>query len=300
MNINKWFENNKINLKNKRVVLTGATGGLGREVCKMLAHLQAKITIVCRNKSLAEKLILGIKSKYKNADIDFVQLDLNNIENVKNCINELKKYNGIDILINNAAVYNVPLSKSQLGVNNVFQINFVSTYFLTKQLLSELGKKENSICITLGSIAYNYSKINESDIDFSLQKKAGKIYGNSKRYLMLSLFKLFEGQKTKLAIVHPGITLTNMTSHYPKAINWLVKAGVKVLFPPPQKAALNIFYATQNIPQKNEWVGPRLFNIWSRPKVGKIKNLKSNEERFASSVAENYYEKMKNFWKKSK
>ena len=85
--------------------------------------------------------------------------------------------------------------------------------------------------MAVSSIAYNYSKIDENDIDFSTRKRASKAYGNSKRFLTFALHELCKNEKVNLAVVQPGVTLTNMTNHYPKAINWLVKIGIKLLFP---------------------------------------------------------------------
>ena len=178
-------------LKNKRVVVTGATGGIGREICFLLAKYGAKITLACRNEKLANNLKNEILLMYERTEIDIIYLDLNKFSSVKNCISEIKKYNGIDIFINNAGVYNVPITKSEFGYNNVFQINFISPYYLTKNMIHELEKKDNSICVTVGSIAHNYSKIDEEDIDFSSRKKSSKIYGNSKRFLMFSMYELF-------------------------------------------------------------------------------------------------------------
>lgn len=294
MNEIKWINKNCDNLSGKRVVVTGATGGLGREICFFLAHLQADITIACRNKILAEQLIYEIKQKYSSANIDFVELDLNNIKSVKNCINNLKKYKGIDVLINNAGVYNVPVKKMESGFNNIFQINFAYTYYFTKELLYELEKNDDSICITVSSIAYKYSKINEKDIDHSSRKRASKIYGNSKRFLMLSLYELFKNSKVNMSIVHPGITLTNMTSHYPKFINWLIKIGVKLLFANPRKASLNILYGTNHATKYHEWIGPRVFGIWGRPKISKVKSCSIEETNKIFEIAERIYNKINN------
>ena len=85
--------------------------------------------------------------------------------------------------------------------------------------------------VVVSSVAYNYSTIDENDIDFSTRKKASKVYGNSKRFLTFALMELLQNSHCKLSIVHPGITLTQMTNHYPKYINWLVKFGIKILFP---------------------------------------------------------------------
>ena len=292
MNITKWLNINCQSLKGKRVVITGATGGLGKEICDYLAQLEADITLACRNKSLAENLIAELQIKYPNVSVDFVQLDLSNIDSVNSCIKDIKKYNGIDVLINNAGVYNVPLKNLDSGYNNVFQINFVYTYYLTKQLLAELEKKENSTCITLGSVAHNYSTLDEDDIDFSSKTKSSKIYGNSKRFLMFSLYELFENSSVNLAIVHPGVTLTNMTNHYPKVINWLVKIGIKLLFPSPKKATLSVIMGTNCNTEYHKWIGPRIFNVWGYPKLSKLKTCTINESKKIYLIAEEIYNKI--------
>ena len=289
MRFEKWLNNNCQSLKGKKVVVTGATGGLGREVCDYLARLEADIILACRNKTLADGLAEELRGKYPSINVDFVALDLSSLDSVRACVKELKKYKGIDILINNAGVYNVPLKTLDSGYNNVFQINFVYTYYLTKQLLPELAKKENSTCITLGSVAHNYSRIDEEDIDFSTRQKSSKIYGNSKRYLMFSLYELFKGSNVNLAIVHPGVTLTNMTNHYPKAINWLVKIGIKLVFPTPKNATRSIILGTNRATGEYEWIGPSIFNVWGSPRLSKLKTCTEEERKQIFEIAEAIY-----------
>lgn len=290
MSIKNWIKKNCDSLKNKRVVITGATGGLGRETCLYLASLGADMTLACRNKRLAENLIVEITSKFPETSVDFVELDYSSIDGVDKAITEIKKYNGVDVLINNAGVYNVPIKKMDSGFNNVFQINFVYTYYLTKKLLPELEKKENSCCITLGSVAHNYSKLDEEDIDFSTRAKASLVYGNSKRFLMFSLYEMFKDSKVNLAIVHPGVTLTNMTNHYPKYINWLVKIGIKLFFPNPKKAVLSVLYGLSNKTDYHEWIGPSIFNVWGFPKKSKLKTCSAEESKKMYLIAEDIYQ----------
>lgn len=289
MKKNKWLEKNCNSLKGKRVVITGATGGLGEVICFMFAELQADITLACRNENKANTLKSKILATYPDTNIDFVHLDFNTLESVNNCIQALQKYEGIDILINNAGIYNVPLKKLDSGFNNVFQTNFVYPYYLTKKLLPELEKRENSTCIALGSVAHNYSKLDENDIDFSTRTKSSKIYGNSKRFLMFSLFELFKNCKVNLSIVHPGVTLTNMTNHYPKYINWLVKIGIKLVFPSPQKAVRSILYGTCHTPPTHNWIGPRIFNVWGNPHISELKTCDKEESKKIFTLAEQIY-----------
>lgn len=286
MSIKKWLLKNTTSLAGKRVVVTGATGGLGKQLCFYLAKLNASITLACRNENLANSLKLNILQKYPQAQIDFVMLDLANKQSIDNAIKQIKEYNGIDVLITNAGVYNIPLKKLDSGFNNVFTINFLSPYYMIGELIPELQKKQNSICVVVGSIAHNYSKINPNDIDFSTYKKSSKIYGNSKRFLMFSLYEKFKTiNNVNLSVVHPGITLTNMTNHYPKFINWLVKIGIKLIFPSPQKAVLNLLLGIFEPCGYMEWVGPKCFNIWGKPKKQKLKTVSVEESNKIYNIA---------------
>ena len=106
--------------------------------------------------------------------------------------------------------------------------------------------------------------------------------------------ELFEKNNySNYAICHPGITLTNMTNHYPKAINWLVKIAIKLLFPNPKIASLNIIKALNENTSKNEWIGPKVFNIWGNPKKKILKTCSPEESDKIFQIAEGIYKKLK-------
>lgn len=275
-----------MDLSNNTIAITGSTGGLGKEICIELAKMGANLIFVNRNLQKSEKQACEIKKNYPNTKIDIVIADLKDIVSVKNAVKELQKFN-FDTLILNAGIYNVPLQKTSTGYNNIFQVNFVSQYYLAKKLLEKSDLKK---VIAVDSVAYKFAKLNIKDIDYGHCKIHSKVYGNSKRFLMCSLFELFKNKKEKeLSLVHPGITLTNMTNHYHKSINWLVKLGVKVLFPKPKKAVKSILYGIENKSQKFDWVGPKIFDIWGKPKLKKIKKITEQERKKMFEVAENIY-----------
>lgn len=293
MNYKKWLDNNTQSLKNKRIIVNGATGGIGHELCMWLAHLGADITLLARDKCKANTLKYEILDLYPETHIDIIMADLLNIESINLAIDKIKTYNGIDAIILNAGVYNVPLHEVNTGYNNIFQTNFISPYYLVKQLLPELNKREGAKVVAVSSIAHNYSTINADDIDFSNHTKASKIYGNSKRFLTFALHELFKNETTtKLSIVHPGITLTDMTNHYPKAINWLVKITIKILFHSPNKASLNLIKGLFDHTKYHEWIGPKTYNIWGLPEKQQMNTCTTAESEQIYKIAEEIYEKI--------
>ncbi|MBQ2934256.1 MAG: SDR family NAD(P)-dependent oxidoreductase [Clostridia bacterium] len=270
----KWLNKNTTSLKGKTVAISGATGGLGVCVCDYLAYLDADLICLDRNADKSNKLINYLKVKYPSLNAKHITLDLENMNQVKLVAEQLKQAD-IDYLILNAGAYKIPRHRCDTGFDNVFQINFVSPYYLARELMPQIMQKGGRV-VAVSSIAHNYSKIDENDIDFSNVKAPSKVYGNAKRFLTFALFGLFNNN-TDLSIVHPGITFTNITNHYPKLVFALIKHPMKIIFMKPQKAALSVIYGIFNGCKRSEWIGPKFFNIWGLPKQQKLHTCSKNE-----------------------
>ena len=292
MSIKKWLDKNTHDLAGKVVVITGSTGGIGRQVCSMLADLNAELVFVDRNLEKSEKFAQEIKALHPNAKISHVISDLEDIASMKQATEKLKQLEKIDFLLLNSGAYAIPRNLASTGFDNVFQINFLSHYFMVKELLPLIRKSKGKVVAT-SSIAHNYGKLDEADIDYKTRKKPSKVYGNSKRFLTFALMKLFETETdTTLSIVHPGITFTNITNHYPKAIYALIKHPMKLIFISNKIAALNVIKGIFTTPQNGCWIGPSVFNIWGYPKSKKLKTATEHEKQKIFEIAENLYKKI--------
>lgn len=290
MNYYKWLDKNTSSLEGKTVAISGATGGIGINVCDYLAYLGANLICLDRNAEKSNKLITDLKVKYPSLIATHITLDLEDFNRVKDVTEQLKQLN-IDYLILNAGAYKIPRRKCNAGFDNVFQINFVSPYYMARELSQNVIHRGGRV-VAVSSIAHNYSKININDIDFSTRIAASKVYGNAKRFLTFSLFEFFNNDRT-LSIVHPGITFTNITNHYPKFIFALIKHPMKIIFMKPKKAALNVIYGVFNGCNAAEWIGPRLFNVWGMPKKQKLKTATANERKQIYELSEDIYNENK-------
>lgn len=291
MKIQTWINKNCKNLSGKTICITGSTGGLAKVFTRQLASLGANFILANRNKEKSLKQKQALINEFPNIKIEIMIVDMFDINSVKLFVCKLKQTH-VDILILNSAVYNVPRQTSSAGFDNVFQINFVSPYYIARQMMPSLRKIKDSKVVVLGSIAHNYSKIDYNDSQKQKTQKCNIIYGNSKRFLMFSMQKLFSDSHVNLAIVHPGITLTNMTSHYPRAINWLVKIGIKAFFPKPSKASLSVLFGVFNKTEQNEWIGPSKFNVWGLPKKQKLNTCSNLEQEQIFEIAESIYKEI--------
>ncbi len=222
MSLKKWLLKNTSSLAGKTVAITGSTGALGRALCRYLAELGASLVLVDRNAARSELLRDELLSQFPAITVTCVTSDLESIESVKQAAAELRAL-GVDIFIHNAGAYAIPRHKCDTGLDNVFQINFLSPYYLIRTLLPHLRAQKGRVVI-VSSIAHDYAKSDPEDVDFSTRSRASLVYGNAKRYLTFSLAELFKNeQDVTLSITHPGISFTGITAHYPKVIYALIK-----------------------------------------------------------------------------
>lgn len=294
MNYQRWFLKNCQSLEGKTVAVTGSTGGLGVWLCRHLACLGADLILLNRSESKTLEQIADLKAEYSNINVEFITLDLSDIKSVKSATEVLMK-NCPDFLIHNAGAYSIPRCITDVGFDNVFQINFLSPYYMTKALLPLLSQKGGRV-VAVGSIAHNYSKTTPENIDFRNIKAASKAYGNAKRYLMLSLYKLFQNETgASLCVTHPGITFTNITAHYPKLIFAIIKHPMKVIFMRPKKAALCILLGLFEKTEYGQWIGPSLFEVWGLPNKKSLKTFSKAEADEVFETAEKCCNQVANF-----
>ena len=288
MNYKNWFLKNTESLSGKTVAVTGSTGGIGVWLCKHLATLGADLLLLNRSKTKTDAQIAELKSEFPNINIDYIPLDLSDIKSVK-AATDLMKNNCPDVIIHNAGAYSIPRYITDCGFDNVFMINFLSPYYMTKQLLPYLSQRSGRV-VAVGSVAHNYSKTNPKNIDFRGIKAASKAYGNAKRHLMLAFYGLFKNENGAiLSVTHPGITFTNITAHYPKLIFAVIKHPMKIIFMPPKKAALCLLKGVFENTEYGFWHGPWLFNVWGLPKKKRLNTFKVNEADKVFETAEKCY-----------
>ena len=125
--------------KNKIVIVTGASSGIGKEIANFFLMNDAQVIVCSRRLHLMK---INFK-KYKN--VFFFKLDLTKQHEVNKLVNFVKKkFNKVDILINNAGnAYCAPIENiSRKTLQKAFDINFFNPLFLTKEIL-KLMKKNN-------------------------------------------------------------------------------------------------------------------------------------------------------------
>ena len=280
--------NEAMNLKGKTIVLTGATGGIGRALSRYFLSFGAKLCLSGRNEEKLLSLEARLKQEYPKAELSHLVCDLQDMDQVKKLSAKLLTL-PVDLLILNAGTYAIPRALSNAGYDTVFQVNFLSHYYLVKKLLPLLEQRNAKVLVT-GSIAHRFNPVDPEDPDFSHHIGDNNIYGNSKRFLMFSLMELLKNSPVEFAIGHPGINFTGITDHYPPEVLKVVKPSMLLMFMPPEQACLSILRASFTSVPYCHWVGPGYFDIWGKPVITPLHSCDPKERRQIFSLAEKMYE----------
>jgi len=209
--------------KGRITIVTGANIGLGYETALGLAKKGMTVILACRNLDKANNAKQDILKEVPNADLDIIQIDLSSLDSVRSFAkNYLKKYQQLDLLINNAGVMMPPFSLTEDGFELQMAANYFGHFLLTGLLLETVLATPNSRIISLSSIAHRTGKINFDDLQSQKKYSAMQAYSQSKLACLIYGYELQRrldsaGHKATIStIAHPGVSDTNLGQHLPK------------------------------------------------------------------------------------
>ena len=195
----------------KTIIITGSTDGIGKLAAIQLAKDGHEIYIHGRNKQKLTNVISEIKSVSNNPNIKGFAADISTIAAVQQLAKEITSgVSKIDVLINNAGVYNSKISKSADGLDMRFAVNYFAPYLLTNELLPIIEKSKNARIINLSSAAQAPVSLNALAGEAEITEQAA--YAQSKLALTMWSFDLAKkNPNTQVIAVNPGSLLnTNM------------------------------------------------------------------------------------------
>lgn len=220
MSKTKWKFENIPDQTGRIAIVTGSNSGTGFEATKALARKGAHVIMACRNLEKAEAAKNEILAEFSNVSLEIIRLDLADLSSVRKFAEEFnKKYQRLDLLINNAGVMMLPNKETTVdGFEKQLATNHFGHFALTGLLLDKLLSTENSRVVNMSSTAHNFGKMNFNDLNW--EKSYNKIwaYGRSKLANLLFTYELNRrleaaGKKTISTAAHPGWTATNLQRH---------------------------------------------------------------------------------------
>lgn len=215
-------------MKGKTVLITGATGGIGKHTALTLAQMGAHVLVTGRSEASGQEAVAEIKRLSGNEKVDLLLCDVSKQQDIVSLASEVKaNYERLDVLINNAGSAVSQRLTSADGLELNFAVNVIAPFLLTHLLLSSLQVSQSARVITLmgGNVP---DKLEIDNLQSERHFDGLHAYSQSKLAMMVVMVEFSQQLKNSnitMNICYPGQASTKMTRSvtsemFPKGIRW--------------------------------------------------------------------------------
>lgn len=194
----------------KTIIITGGTSGIGLELVKHFAINNYQVVFTGRNELIANALIQNLS----NFNVHFVETDFSSFDSILQSVEKIvKEFRKIDVLINNAGVWEMEFKETKDGIETNFGVNHLAPILFTLKLLPFIDKQTGRI-INTSSGVHRRNILDLEDIEWRNKPYDGiATYSQSKLcniYFTKQLSKELKNTKILVNTVHPGYVKTKL------------------------------------------------------------------------------------------
>jgi NAD(P)-dependent dehydrogenase (short-subunit alcohol dehydrogenase family) len=207
-----------VNLKGKRILVTGVSAGLGVETARSLAAHGAHVVGAARDLNKAKTATEQVRNDdaANGGSLELVELDLANLKSVRACSDRLlAKAEPFDVVIANAGVMATPFGHTADGFETQFGTNHLGHFVLVNRIASLI--RDGGRLINLSSSGHRYSNVDLEDPSFEHTPYEPFVaYGRSKTANILfavAFDKRHRDRGVRAAAVHPGGIQTELARY---------------------------------------------------------------------------------------
>ena len=213
-------------MRDKTVLVTGATDGIGKETARRLAERGARVFIVGRNAEKGAAAVHDIATNTGTDQAEFLQADLSVQADVRGLAKAVKqRTNRLDVLVNNAGAIMFRREETRDGIEMTFGLNHLNYFLLTHELLNLLKASAPARIVSVASIAHRRAMLDFDDLQLSRGFGAWKAYSRSKLANIMFTYALarrLEGTAVTANCLHPGF----VSSHFGQNGRFLARTGM--------------------------------------------------------------------------
>ena len=249
-------------LDGKKVLIDGATSGLGFAIAVELAKRGADVIMACRS-GIPEK---GekVKTLSGSAKVTMLHVDFSDIGSILKLASALDDHGPIDVYISNASIVSRHSRKTKQGLEEMFTVNYFSKFIFVNLLIKNKYFRDHDAIpriIFVASETHRNPKRFEWD-DFGIYKdysigKSITLYGYYKMLLVTfgaELSRRLNAGEMKYSVflLCPGPVNTNIGREAPRIFHPLMKLVFSIFFRSPARAALPVIYLAASPDQEGK------------------------------------------------
>ncbi|HEY5339187.1 MAG TPA: SDR family oxidoreductase [Rhizomicrobium sp.] len=235
-------------MKDKVVVITGATSGIGEVAADRLAQKGARIVFVARDRERGDATRKHLRAIAGHTDHTVHYADLSKISEMKRVSKEIADSEPqIDVLINNAGAMFGSLQLSADGLEMTFAVNHMAYFVMTNMLLERLKATPGARIVSTASDAHKGNKLNFEDLQSEKSYSSFAVYGRSKLMNILftrELARRLVGTGVTANCLHPGFVGTRFGDQSGGLMALAIKIAKNFALTPEQGAQTIIYLAS--------------------------------------------------------
>ncbi len=254
--------------KDKLVVITGATSGIGYLTARKYASKGASLLCINRNPEKSENLRHEIESEF-GVKCDYKIADLSNLKDIFHVSYELVQLDiPIDVIIHNAGVYLTTRELTSDGLEKVFVVHYLSSFIINYLLMDKLKAQERARIIMVGSEGHRFAVwgLRLDDLNWEKRKYSGlKSYGSAKTAQLLSMIVFndhFKNTGVKINTMHPGAVKTETGQENGIFYRWFKRNFFDKILKSPEISAEALYYL--GVSKDIDDVSGKFFNLTTR------------------------------------
>jgi NAD(P)-dependent dehydrogenase (short-subunit alcohol dehydrogenase family) len=232
-------------MRDKVVVITGATSGIGDVAADHLAQAGARIVFVARDHERGEKTRRHLEAVAAHAKHTVYYGDLSKLGDMKRVAQEIGQTEPhIDVLINNAGAMFSSRQVTEDGLEKTFALNHMSYFVVTNMLLEQLRATPGARVVSTASDAHSGAKLKFDDLQTERGYSGFPVYGRSKLMNILftrELARRLAGTGVTANCLHPGFVNTRFGDNS-GGLTSLAIRGAKTFALSPEEGARTIIY----------------------------------------------------------
>lgn len=241
-------------MKGKNCIVTGGNSGIGFQTSLALAQNGANLIMLCRNRDKAETAVARIREISGNPSVNYALADLSSQHSIrhtaKNILGDLKS---LDVLVNNAGVFQSRRELTEDGVEYQFAVNYLASFLLTHELLGALRNSPDGRIICVGSDSHFLGKMHFDDLSLGKNYNVLQAYAQSKLAVVMFVYELDRRLKSHgidnvtVNCVQPGLVNTDIGIKHSSFFYSLAWRFRRMLGVSPKKGAeTSVYLATSS------------------------------------------------------